>query len=364
LALAAVCLASLPATAPAQVFTGGNLTVLQIGDGTNALSANGNPITLREFTPAGVPTGVSVAIPNTGSTAMRITGTAASEGFLSRSSDGLSLNFAGYVEGTSTFPSTVSLPASAATVYPRAVGTVNAAGAFSFTTLTGQFSTGNARSAVSDGTNAWAAGSNTGIVLAPSTVISTTNSTNNRVTTIANGNLSYSTGSGTRGIYSFAGTPTAAAVPTVLIATGATSSPYGFAINPAGNLAYVADDSGLGAANGGVQRWDFNGSTWANTYTLSTGLTSGVRGLTVDFSGANPVIYGIDAAATANHLISFTDIGPASAASTLATAGANFIFRGVAFSPVPEPTTILGACAAGAGVLGFVRRLRRKPAAD
>jgi hypothetical protein len=362
LALAAAWFGLLPTVSPAQ-FTPGNLVVLQIGDGS-ALSANGNGVQLLQFTPGGT-AGPVLSFPTTGPSAVRLSGTATSEGFLSNSPNGQLVNFAAYREGALTFPSAVSLPGSAATDYPRTGVSVAFDSTVTLTTLTGQFAAGNPRSAVGDGTNLWAAGSNTGIVLAPNTVISTTNTTNNRVINISNNNLTYSTGAGTtRGIWTFAGTPTAAATPTNLISTGATSSPYGFAINPAGNLAYVADDRAT-TAGGGIQRWDLVGATWTNTYTLTTGLTAGVRGLAVDFSGANPVLYGIDAAAAPNNLIKFTDIGAGSAAMTLASAaGANFVFRGIAFSPVPEPATILGACAAGAGVLGFVRRLRRKPAAD
>ena len=61
------------------------------------------------------------------------------------------------------------------------------------------------------------------------------------------------------------------------------------------------------------------------------GITNiGARGVAVDFSGAHPVIYATTAEASANRLVSITDTGAASTVTTLATAGVNQIFRGVA----------------------------------
>ena len=121
----------------------------------------------------------------------------------------------------------------------------------------------------------------------------------------------------------------------------------------------VADDTA--SAAGGIQRWDFNGSSWALTYTLGTGAANlGARGLAVDFSGANPVIYATTAEGAANRLITLTDTGAASSATTLATAPANEIFRGLEFTPtaVPEPPAL---ALAGLAVLSILagQRLRR-----
>jgi hypothetical protein len=121
-------------------------------------------------------------------------------------------------------------------------------------------------------------------------------------------------------------------------------------------IAYVADDTTSSA--GGIQRWDFNGTSWSLTYTLGTGAANiGARGLAVDFSGLTPVIYATTAEATANRLIAITDTGAASLATTLATASANEIFRGLEFTPViPEPSV---AALAGIG-LAVAFRVRRR----
>ena len=64
------------------------------------------------------------------------------------------------------------------------------------------------------------------------------------------------------------------------------------------------------------------------------GLTNtGARGLAVDFSGPRAVLYATTAESTANRLVTLVDAGPTSPVTTLATAGANQLYRGVAFTP-------------------------------
>ncbi len=70
----------------------------------------------------------------------------------------------------------------------------------------------------------------------------------------------------------------------------------------------------------------------------STGTTNVIRQIAVNFDGPHPVIYATTSEAAANRLVAITDTGAGSAFTLVATAGANTVFRGVTFSPVPGPT--------------------------
>ncbi len=150
---------------------------------------------------------------------------------------------------------------------------------------------------------------------------------------IYNGNLYFSTGSGTRGLYQVGtGLPvTTGNTSTLLFSTSASaSSPYQFAFSPTGTVVYVADDAT------GIYKWTFNGTAWSSVLVNATTC----RGLIVDFSDANPVIYATTAAAT-NSIIKITDAGSGYpiAATTIVTASANTAFRGIALAPESVVTT-------------------------
>lgn len=351
-------------TAFSQGFGIGDIAVLRVGDGTQTIANTGNSIFIDDYTTAGV-LSHSYAIPNSGASSLISSGTATSEGALSRSADGRSLFFAGY---NTTLPFATSLPASTSTTVPRGFGSVNASGTYVFGgSTTTQFSANNIRSAVSDGqNNIWLAGATGGTYYfgnngAAATVQSSI--ANTRVLNIENGNLYFSTGSGTRGIYGFAGAPTTTTAPTLLIGTGGSSSPYDFAINDTGTIAYVADDRPYNAttpnSGGGVERWELVAGVWNLIYTLrpeATG-TGGARSLAVDFSGASPVLYGDTSETTGNQVFSLTDTGSGSVANTLATAPSTEAFRGVDVAPVPEPGTW---AIMGCGALGMLFFRRKK----
>lgn len=354
--LLAILLASV-AAAQAQ-FSAGNLVVLQEGDGTAALSSAGTAIFLNQYTTSGAFVNAT-AIPSTGASALVNSGSATSEGGLTLSADGQYLVLAGYnaAAGTASVAGTTSASV------PRGIATVNASGNYALAATTSTtFSGNNIRSGTTDGSgNFWAVGGNSGAYYmgtGTASAVSTT-SANNRIIQNIGGNLYFSTGSGTKGIYVVSGTPTTSGnTASLLIADG--NSPYDFSINTALGIAYVADDTA--SALGGIQRWDFTGSAWTLSYTLGTGAANiGARGLAVDFSGANPIIYATTAESSGDRLIAITDTGATATATTLATAAANTIFRGLEFAPtaVPEPSTLALAGASIAALLGFRRRHRK-----
>ncbi len=318
-----------PSSSP---FAAGNLAVLRVGDGTESLSSHGNSVFIDQFTPGGTLVG-SIAIPDNDTNALLISGSATSEGALGCSADGRLLIFAGY--NIAFTNSTSSLPGSSSTNVPRVLGIVDVNGAFALVGVTtNQYGGNNMRSGATDGRgNYWGAGATSGTYYfggGPTNTVQT-NVVNTIVIQDLGGNLYFSTQKITNGIWKISGTPAAPASAGLLIKTGGSSASYGFAFNPGFTTAYVADDTLTG--KGGVQRWDYSGGVWAMSYAFAGITNIGARGVAVDFSGAHPVVYATTAEATSDRLVSITDIGAASTVITLATAGVNQLFRGVALTP-------------------------------
>jgi YDG domain len=322
-----------------------NITAPQFGTG-NLVVVNvnsTNSVSLIEYSNSGT-LQQTFSIPSTGTDALTISYTATSEGALSRSSSGYYLGLAGYRTGTSG-----SVP-----VTDRVVARINSNGtvnAKSTIPNSEGYGNNNIRAAVfnDDGSRFWTSGtgSSAGVrtnvfeATSGSTQVSTT-LTNTRAINIFNNQLYISSASGTfQGLSSVGiGLPTTTGnTITLLPGFPAATGSYGFAINSTSTIAYVADDRA--SALGGIQKWTFNGSTWTLAYTLGTGVVNnGTRGLAVDWSGANPIIYATTAEATLNRIIKITDSGSSSTASTLATSATNNIFRGLAFSPILAPTSV------------------------
>lgn len=158
--------------------------------------------------------------------------------------------------------------------------------------------------------------------------------TNTRNVEIFNGNLYYSTGSGTTGIYQVGtGLPTSSGQTATIVVAAA--SPYGFSVSPDGNTMYIADDGAInGNTGGGIQKWTKSGSTWTRQYTFAVQ----ARGLTVDYSNTNAVIYATTITAGANKIVKIIDSGSSAASSDVILAGSNYVFRGVDFAPAAAPS--------------------------
>ncbi|MGA2543899.1 MAG: CotH kinase family protein [Verrucomicrobiota bacterium] len=313
-------------------FTAGNLAVVRVGDGAESLSSHGNSLFVDQFTTNGALAG-SVAIPDESSNAFLASGSATSEGGLTLSPDQRLLLLAGYNMAYSN--STSSLPSAGAATVPRVIGALDASGNFAILGLTtNQYSSNNFRSATTDGLgNYWGAGANSGTFYFGGNLPATVQSTvaNSVIIQDLGGSLYFSTSKSTPGIWKIPGTPVCSASASLFLATGPDSSPFAFAFNSNFTTAYVSDDTLAG--KGGIQRWDLNGSAWSLTYTFLALTNVGARGLTVDFTGAHPILYATTAESSANRIVTLTDTGAASIAATLATAGINQLYRGIAFAP-------------------------------
>jgi|GEM_PF-1767740 len=313
-------------------FTPGRIVVLQVGNGTETLVSSGNSLFLKEFTISGT-AGTTVSIPNSGANALIISGAATSEGFITRSTDGSSILIPGY---DTTIGGSTSLSGTTSATVPRGVGVVTTNGNYSLAVSANIFSKNNIRGVAGDGnSNYWMSGATTGTIYSAggtSTTTVSTSTTNQRVIHIYNGQLYYSTGSGTVGIYAVGtGTPTTASQTGTIVFSANTNnaSPYGFAFSPDGNTCYVSDEGS--SPKGGIYKYVKTAGTW-NGGTLIYGTSS--RDLCVDFSTANPIIYATTNTASANALVSIIDNGGTGlSATTLATAPANTVFAGVCFSP-------------------------------
>ena len=317
-------------------FTAGNIVVTRFGTGAAALGLTGTAFFLEEYNTSGLVG--TITVPTTGTNKLVVAGSSTSEGMLSRSSDFSKLSIPGYDAALG-----LAGVASAANI-ARSVGTYGI-GYGSFTKITSTLTTGsNLRSVVSEGNNYWGGNSSGGISYlgtGASTAVSSTVS-NTRTVGIHNGNLYFTTGSGTIGLYKVGnGLPTTIGqTSTSVIATGAGASPYGFQFNTAETVCYIADSRT--AAGGGVQKWVNTAGTWTLAYTMSVGASTGAFGIAVDFyAGVNPRIYATVSSASGTQVLYFDDNGTTTPTlniiSTLLSS-TNKAFRALAFAPCTPST--------------------------
>lgn len=316
------------------------MIVLLVGNGS--INAAGAPGYLNDYLTVGGPLQEQVALPTNGPNSL-IFGGSSYDGALSISADGQKIVVAGYNIPLGSFSGTIdSSSTTGSPPVPRGVGLMDAAGNFNVLATTTKFSGGTIRSAAADGAgNYWAGGGLSGIVYlgnnSPATTVSSLSSATRNLGFV-NGNLYFTeTGSGD-GVMAFSGAPTSSATPVLLVNTAGTGtgspSPKGFAFNPVLTIAYVADNRAA-SSGGGIQRFNWNGTSWVYAYTIGNDLTSSkeVYDIVADFSGANPVIYAITGEATGNKLVSVFDTGASSIFTALETAPSGDAFRGLVFAP-------------------------------
>jgi hypothetical protein len=416
-----------------QAFTPGDIVVTTYGNAgtpaSNSTFTDGvpTPISLEEFTASGQFV-LTDTLPTTDSGGnFGIVGEygSSSEGNIQLTGNGTALTIGGY-EATPSFADTggpaggystadgVALAQSTSTAVPRLVALIDANGTVTTSTVLNDiYSTNNPRSVFSpNGTSLYVSGqgsstANQGIFLTTVGTNTVTNPANaptpifttldTRFVTESGGNLFYSIDkkNQTTGIFMYTGLPTSSASNAVRITAGNNGltganlvnfSPEGYFFANATTL-YVADTgvpkSG-GTADGGIQKWTFNGSTWNLSYTLtdpnfvSPTLSStvahgetGFAAVTGEMVGSQELLFATSFTAgdaDPDGLYEITDTLSATSETgesftELQASAANDVFKGVSFTPsdIPEPTTdavIGGACMI---LYAIVRRRFRLP---
>jgi hypothetical protein len=342
-------------------FTPGNLVVYRVGNGISPLSSTGNVVFLDEYTTNGTFV-QSVPLPSTqtgSNSAFVASGTAASEGGLSLSTNGLYLLATGYATNTQ---SGASLAGSSSATVPRLVARLDYAGNIDTTTaLANWSSSNNPRSAVSpDGFYIWVGGAagSVGYTTLGSTsvtVLNTNEPSNIERVGIYGGQLYAMTDKGTNGLYAIGtGLPTTGnQLATVLAGSpgnGAASNnaAAGFSfvfltLQAGGSLAdtlYYADNgsNGENGNSGGILKYSLVSGTWTSNGTINavgaTGLTAKKQ---ITGSTTNVLLYATSANNAIYAMVDSTGYNKspsAVAVTTLTNAPANTAFRDIAFVPI------------------------------
>lgn len=358
----------------------GNLIVERVGNGTTALSSSATDVAVLEYTTSGTAV-QTITFPNSGASQLTDSGSATSNGYLNSyngfvavtghnssagtaSVAGLNTKVTSVLDNTGVEVNRVTYPTGGATATPVSPFSGNSLRSAIATSSSTFYASGN-----SSGTPSTA-----GIWYNNGTSFTQLTSANSRNIEIYNNQLFYSAAAGVFRLGN--GLPTTAgATPTQVInVTG--GSVYGFLMFDTNadsllDTAYTADD-GITAGKG-LSKWtSVNGDSWTQSWSLlvnasntlqataATGF-AGFRGLSGTYENGVATLFAISSTETNNNrLLQILDNGTApTTATTLATSGGNYAFRGVDIVTVPEPSS---ATLLGLGFLALlgVRRLNRK----
>ena len=357
----------IPAFAWSAAFTPGNLAIYRIGviGSGNALVNTGSPVFIDEYSPTGTLV-QSIALPTATAApanACLSSGTATSEGLLTRSADGNFLLATCYKRDLG---GTGSLSGTSAAAVNRVVARIDGAGAVDTSTALVDYADGNnPRGATStDGTALYVTGGAGGIRFATlgastSTQLSTT-VTNLRQPAIFGGQLMVSTQSGSvvRIGTVGSGTPTTIGQ-TISNLPGfpLTGLPNGFLlldlnVGVAGvDTLYVADDGAMA-----LGKFSLVGGNWVSNGTIGVDADD-YRGVSASVTGTTVTLFatrkGGSGATGGGELVTLVDSAGYNGALTgtpslLATAAINTAFRGIARAPIaavaqPDLTATLSA---------------------
>ena len=333
-------------------FTRGNFLVEVIGDGSTPLSSAGTTITVREYNTTGTLV-TAVASAFTSPNLLTDSGTSASQGHLGVW-DGI-VGVPGYNAALSTVgvvslnTKAVNLLGSDRSVTSRVAFPTGGPAAVPPSPYSGS----NFRSVVpTSATTFYTAGTSSGT---PSTggvwyyngssfvqvsAIAGSALTNVKVVGVFGGQLYVSSSSGTfLGIAAVGtGAPTIAGQTAALaVNMGTGASPSGFAFadtdkNGTNDRVYIADERGTPA--GGLYRYDLVSGIWTLRWNLLFGIVGG-RGLSMTYDAGSATIIVSTSESSNNRLVKVVDASADGSTvpttyGTLATAGANTVFRGVA----------------------------------
>lgn len=364
-------------TAQAGIFTSGNLVVMRV-DGSGATGSGA--MYLDEYTRAGAAVGNTIGLPTAGADAVSTQRATNHDRHLHLSPDGQYLTFTGY--NAAPGASDVSTTSAAST--PRVVGIVRPSGTVDLSTkLTDAYDGFGFRSAyTTDGTKIWMAGDNNGGSGAAALTGGLRYTTKGSSTTTNLSQVQVTGGAKTpdnvRDVAAFGGQ---------LFDSSGSSSSIGKAVFRVGtglpesgsqtltkletdNISkssfYLLDlDSGIAgpdtlyAVGDNLYKYSYNGSAWVAKgsvpFSLSTDIfdhviaqANGDGSISVFAAGAKGVIAVTDPSATG----SLTGLS----ATQILTAGADYQFGGIEFTPSPAPGG-LGVLLAGAA---FASRRRSR----
>lgn len=365
--LLAVLAASVATASPAAAgqFTVGNVVVALAGDGQSitgsANSATVVPVQLLEYTTTGsLVQSIGLPTADSGNQHILTLNRDRAIGQLNLTADNRHLVIGGIDVAPRT---TVTSPV------PRTVGRISYDGSIDTSTRIADSYDGPAESGIRgvasvDGSSFWLAGKGLNgtekrgiqyIELGSSTPTYLTNQQeNSRHLSIVNGQL-YNTDKQVDAVG--AGLPISGPViPTPSIPNSAGGGDWNsaqlFDLNPsvAGidtlYFAYASHEFG-----NDIEKWTYNGTTWSQNEIFNIVLPSGVEPadgvlfLTARQLGSDIELFATTRAllnnATANSLVRILDTAAGSNTTLLATAAANYTFKGVSFAPVPEPTTTM-----------------------
>lgn len=330
-------------------FTPGNLVVVNVGSGGQALSNQSQVIKILEVTPSGtivqtINLPYTAAMATGGNNKITTQGSSSNDANMTISANGRYFVLGGYNSDTGI--ATISGVAGV----KRTLCRIGMDGNWDTKTLMDTAkSKGNARGVASnDGSGFWHVGSSTGVRYVPygslgtgiagdTAVVVSTTITNIRTIQAFGGNLLVGTGSGTVRAGYIAGYPTTTEntmIPYPGVSTSITANNIYLTNLPGGpsglNTMYIASD----AAPSGIRKYALNsGGTWDSVGILNTGVT--YRGMTGITAGSTVTIYAVSGNSPIH---SFTDAtgynaSPTSIPTIVLAATTNTAFRGIQMVP-------------------------------